>query len=64
VLSDEFELINVIVFPDRYQHFCRTIRNERFLLVSGTVQRQHGVVNVIAETVNAMKNKPYFAVDY
>lgn len=49
VLEDEYELINIVVFPNIYKRFRKTIRNHRYLRVKGKLQRDYGVINIIAE---------------
>jgi error-prone DNA polymerase len=48
-LEDEEGLMNVIVRPDVYERYYRTIRNSLLMIVEGTVQRQGGLINVLAE---------------
>lgn len=49
-LEDEFGFINVIIRPQVYERFRRTIRQEKLLLVEGIVQREHAVINLVAES--------------
>jgi error-prone DNA polymerase len=53
-LEDEFGFINVIVRPKVYEQYRRIIRQEEILLVKGMVQRESGVVNVMAEQIRAI----------
>ncbi len=51
-LEDEFGFINVIVRPRVYAAFRRTIRHAPMLLVSGLVEREGAVTNVLAQSVS------------
>jgi len=42
-------LMNVIVKPDVYQRYYKVQRNCLLLMVEETVQRQGGILNVLAE---------------
>ena len=53
-LEDEFELINVVVFPDLYYHTRRIIRSERFLWFTGMVEREETVTTIRASAVRAL----------
>ncbi len=53
-LEDEFELINVVVFPDLYQRTRKIIRGERFLWFKGVVERDESVTTVRATGVQAL----------
>ena len=53
-LEDEFELINVVVFPDLYFEARRVIRSERFLWFSGTVERDETVTTIRASAVRPL----------
>jgi error-prone DNA polymerase len=53
-LEDEFGFINVIVRPQIYEPYRRVIRQADLLMVKGTIQRERGVVNVIAEQIRAV----------
>jgi len=48
-LEDEHGFFNVIVRPDVYAKYRRVFRESPLLIVSGEVQRQGVVVNLIAE---------------
>jgi len=41
--------MNVIVRPDVYQRYYRVLRNSLLLIVEGTIQKQPGILNVLAE---------------
>ncbi len=53
-LEDEHNLINVIVFPDVYKRYRKTLRNRHYLRITGTVQHAQGVTNVIAGNISAL----------
>ena len=53
-LEDEFELINVVVFPDLYFQTRKVIRNERFLWFTGIVEREETVTTIRASAVRAL----------
>jgi len=48
-LEDEEGLVNVIVRPDVYERYYRTMRNSLLLIVEGTIQKQAGILNVLAQ---------------
>lgn len=52
-LEDETGLVNVIVRPDVYERFRRTIRSAYVLLVDGKLQKQSGCIDVIARSFRA-----------
>ena len=53
-LEDEFELINVVVFPDLYHQTRKIIRGERFLWFTGVVERDETVTTLRATRVRAL----------
>ncbi len=53
-LEDEFELINVVVFPDLYQRTRKIIRGERFLWFKGVIERDETVTTLRATGVRAL----------
>jgi error-prone DNA polymerase len=53
-LEDEFGFINVIVRPQIYEQHRRIIRQAELLLVKGIVQREREVVNLMAESIQAI----------
>ncbi len=53
-LEDEHGLMNVIVRPAVYARDRRTINGEGLVLVDGAVQRQQGVLNLLAHQVCAL----------
>jgi error-prone DNA polymerase len=54
-LEDEFGFINVIVRPQIYEQYRRVIRQEELLLVQGSIQRERGVINIMAEQIKALR---------
>jgi error-prone DNA polymerase len=54
-MEDETGLSNVIITPDVYGQFKRTVVDEPYLLVEGTLQNQDGAVSVKAERIEALK---------
>jgi error-prone DNA polymerase len=53
-LEDECGFLNVIVRPSLYPRYRRLIRAGGVLVVTGRMQREGGVVNVLAEQVNTL----------
>ncbi len=47
-LEDEDGLMNVIVRPDVYERYYKVMRNCFLLIVEGTIQKQPGILNVLA----------------
>ncbi len=54
LLEDEAGMINAIVRPEVYARDRIVLRGERFLWITGTVAKDDGTVNVIAEQVRAL----------
>ena len=50
-LEDETGLVNVIVRPDVYEAFRRPIRCSSTLIVEGTLQKEGGCVDVLAQKI-------------
>jgi len=48
-LEDEDGLMNVIVRPDVCRRYYKVLRNCFLLIVEGTVQKQRGILNVLAQ---------------
>jgi error-prone DNA polymerase len=55
-LEDETGIANVIVTPDVFAAFRRTIVDAPYLLVEGTLQNQSGAVSVKADRVEALSH--------
>ncbi len=53
-LLDETGLINIIVRPEVYQAYRRAIRGAGILAVSGVIERNAGVTNILAQRVGAL----------
>jgi error-prone DNA polymerase len=47
-LEDETGLVNVIVRPDVYERYRRTIRTSTILVIEGKLQKQSGCIDVLA----------------
>jgi error-prone DNA polymerase len=54
-MEDETGLSNAIITPDVYATFKRTIVDEPYLLIEGTLQNQDGAVSVKAERAEALR---------
>ncbi len=50
-LEDETGLVNVIVRPDVYEKYRRTIRRSMTVIVEGQLQKEDGCVDLLARTV-------------
>jgi hypothetical protein len=48
-MEDEDGLMNVFVRPDVHQRYYKVLRNCFLLIVEGTIQKQGGILNVLAE---------------
>ncbi len=55
-LEDETGIANVILTPDVYAAHTRTVLDEPYLLVDGTLQNQDGAVSVKASRVEALRH--------
>jgi error-prone DNA polymerase len=55
LMEDEAGMMNAIVRPQIYERDRTAIRGEPFLWIVGTLARDDGTVNVIAEEVRALK---------
>jgi len=53
-LEDEEGLVNVVLRPDVYKRYRQIVRLEPLLLVEGTIQKEDGVINVIARRVERL----------
>ena len=68
-LEDEFGLADVIIRPQVYERYRKEMRGSRLLLVTGTLQREGAVRNVIAREVQTLSNSdsppyPAFSKSY
>jgi len=59
LLEDEAGMSNVIVRPDVYDRYRAAVRGEPFLLVHGTLAKDDGTVNILAETVEGLQCGPF-----
>ena len=59
LLEDEFDLTNVIVYPDLYEEQRLHIRSTPMLIVEGKLQLAQNNVNIIAERVHPMEDSPF-----
>ncbi len=50
-LEDETGVVNVVVWAKIYEQFRRAVIAGRLLRVTGRLQREAGVVHVVAETI-------------
>jgi error-prone DNA polymerase len=50
-IEDETGLVNVIVRPDVYERYRRTIRTSSMLIIEGKLQKEQGVVDLLAARV-------------
>jgi error-prone DNA polymerase len=55
LLEDEAGMSNVIVRPDVYDRYRAAVRGEPFLLVQGTLAKDDGTVNVLAEAIEGLQ---------
>ena len=54
LMEDEGGMINVIVRPDVYDRYRAAVRGEPFLLVRGTLAKDDGSLNVIADELRGL----------
>jgi error-prone DNA polymerase len=54
LLEDEAGVINLVVLPPAYQRHRLAVRTASFVRVSGKLERREGVINVVAESVEAL----------
>ncbi len=55
-LEDETGLVNVIVRPDVYERYRRTIRSAAMLVIEGKLQKEAGCIDVIARHFDAFED--------
>ena len=55
LLEDEAGMSNVIVRPDVYDRYRAAVRGEPFLWVHGTLAKDDGTVNILAEKVEGLQ---------
>lgn len=56
-LEDEGGMMNVIVRPDKYDEYRPIVRRAMLLVIEGTVQRQKGVINLMAEKIGGLDER-------
>jgi len=56
-LEDEGGMINVIVRPDKYEEYRQVVRRALLLLIEGGLQRQNGVINIMAEKIASLDDR-------
>jgi error-prone DNA polymerase len=54
-MEDETGILNVVVTPKRFERQALLISNSPLLLIRGTLQVEHGVVNLRGESFHALK---------
>jgi error-prone DNA polymerase len=52
-LEDETGLVNVIVRPDVYERYRRTIRTASMLIIEGKLQKESGCIDLLAQHVRS-----------
>jgi error-prone DNA polymerase len=57
-LEDETGMANVIIKPAKFEEYRQTILAESFLAITGKLQSEQGVINVIADRVEALPSLP------
>lgn len=53
-LEDEWGLMNVVVRPGIYERYRQVVRGSKLLMVTGVVERQGAVVNVVARLMTGL----------
>ena len=56
-LEDETGLVNVIVRPDVYERYRRTIRSAAMLVIDGKLQKESGCIDLIARHIYAFDDQ-------
>ena len=54
-MEDETGIANIIIHPDLYDRDRLLITREKFLLVTGKLQNQDGVIHIKAEVVTPLR---------
>ncbi len=54
-LEDEFGMMNVIVRPSVYARYRRVIRSVSLLLISGEMQHEGAVANVLCQFITSLR---------
>jgi len=55
-LEDETGLVDMVVRPNIYEDYRKTLRGERLLLVDGIIQREGGAVSVLMIRATGVDN--------
>jgi hypothetical protein len=58
LLEDQAGMVNVIVRPQVYDAYRVSVRGEPFLWVRGTLAKDDGTVNVLAEEIRGLGPAP------
>jgi error-prone DNA polymerase len=53
-LEDESGMMNIIVRPQVYDQYRRTLRGSRLLLIEGVVQQEDGASSILARRAAAL----------
>ncbi len=61
LLEDEFDLVNIVVYPDLYEKQRLHIRSTPLLIVEGKLQLANNNINIVAERVHPIENSPFIA---
>jgi len=57
-LEDEAGFMNVVVRPDIDEHYRQVIHQSPLLLVTGELQKQGAVINVVAQEITSLIGYP------
>lgn len=57
--EDEFDLVNIIVYPDLYEEQRLHVRSTPMLIIEGKLQLANNNVNIIAERVHPIEDSPF-----
>jgi error-prone DNA polymerase len=61
LMEDEFDLVNIVVYPDLYEQQRLHIRSTPLLIVEGRLQLANNNVNIVAERVYPIEDSPFIA---
>jgi error-prone DNA polymerase len=56
-IEDETGLVNVIVRPDVYERYRRTIRGSQCLIVEGTLQKEFGCIDLLMKRCRPLDDR-------
>ena len=54
LLEDEVGVINLVVLPPAYERYRLITRTAAFIRVAGKLERREGVINVVADRLEAL----------